>query len=354
MQQAPGISDLLASLEGRLCSRIDEAKAMLEGRCDALGSQIRPASASEQLERRMQAVEQHLEVLQAQTDALQSQLQREASKTAGLAEALRQNVAECADLRVAQQTSTESMQAGLQLLIGKMEQGDSNDGLPNNGTVGDLDTTSGTTIAGNDCVEALENLRAKLAVVAGDLAADLGAHANAWSSADSTTTTLPTLSPRSQALSSGPLSSPPHKLPRAPGGAAMRLGSTSAVPTLLGRAQSVPSIDPLANEPPAKALAAALARERCASAACESQAPPRLPIGSGDSGRGQASITMSPPLRAGGVSPKRIVSTPAAARAPLSPQASLPRAGALCGGCKLLAAWIACICAKGHRSVISF
>lgn len=61
----------------------------------------------------------------------------------------------------------------------------------------------------------------------------------------------------------------------------------------------MPTTDVLANDPPAKALAAALARERRSSAACDNSAPPRLPIGSSESVRSQASMLM------GGASPKR-------------------------------------------------
>jgi len=180
------------------------------------GVESSTTTESEQTDRRLRALEQHVEVLQAQVDALQSQLQKEASRSASLGRALRDSHTE---LRAAQQTAAECIQAIFEL--GHQQH--------------DLDGRTNSTVAisdpGAECAAAIERLRAKVAAVPGDLGSDLSSTIG---------------SPRNAAQ--------PPKLP--PRGPQMRRASDMG-PMILGRGCGEPP-----QAPEAKAMAAALARER--------------------------------------------------------------------------------------------
>jgi len=99
----------------------------------------------ERMERRFQALEQHIEVIQAQADALQCQLQKEATRSAGLAEALKRSVAETSSLRKTQQISMEILEATLEVLAGFASQ--TNGTNPNQSVNG---SWAGTLLAANN------------------------------------------------------------------------------------------------------------------------------------------------------------------------------------------------------------
>eukprot|EP00405_Crypthecodinium_cohnii_P014541 CAMPEP_0206445826 /NCGR_PEP_ID=MMETSP0324_2-20121206/15757_1 /ASSEMBLY_ACC=CAM_ASM_000836 /TAXON_ID=2866 /ORGANISM="Crypthecodinium cohnii, Strain Seligo" /LENGTH=466 /DNA_ID=CAMNT_0053914151 /DNA_START=13 /DNA_END=1410 /DNA_ORIENTATION=+ len=231
----------------------------------------------ERMERRFQALEQHIEVIQAQADALQCQLQKEATRSAGLAEALKRSVAETSSLRKTQQISMEILEATLEVLAGFASQ--TNGTNPNQSVNG---SWAGTLLAANNsnnssnnnsnsnlnnsssnANEALEAQRKLLSDLRADLAESdtqglgscLRGSPTHWGSGEDLDTTRPALSPNAARRAEAEAAA--NKQAR---GQPSRQASSQGSVTLLGRVQSATSLQ--VGEDPAKALAAALTKER--------------------------------------------------------------------------------------------
>lgn len=243
--------EMLSALEDRLMHRIEKVAGLLGGNNGGgIGDDFHAcldmleASLDERLNRvekqhlgcgefnqRFQMMEQHINVLQAQTDALQSQLHKESSKAFHFADSLQKATEEVADLKANQFASIESLQGGMQILIGRIAQDSAID---------------------PDCIDAITNLRSKLALTAEEIGAETGSYCDG-SRLSNTQSTVPTLSPIDSLASLG----------RPPRARFANGGVNKDAPTLLGRAISVPTIDGRPNvSDTAKALAAALAQER--------------------------------------------------------------------------------------------
>merc|ERR1719203_1833781 len=156
-------------------------EACVEGRCTFLDGRVgyleQGFEASSKVESKVRELQQHLDVLQAQTDLLQRQLQKEASRSAGLAVALRQSNANCIELWKRQHSSTETIQSGLRQIMGKLVESGPEAGCFNTVDIGSTmaSVASTTRVGGEECIEALERLRAQLTTVAADIAAELDA-----------------------------------------------------------------------------------------------------------------------------------------------------------------------------------